>query len=136
MLALELDGDGLDEGVLDVLVLDPAADRLDELEELLGLPLGFADDEHVRVDLVVALVQLVEEHVNSMVRSPSAGQYTTDSRWRPAPRRPVNDPPIEVVHVGSASRDLTDDDPRGWRLGRRRDVRRADDRPARPADGR
>lgn len=23
----------------------------------------------------------------------------------------------EVVHVGSASRDLTDDDPRGWRLG-------------------
>lgn len=26
-------------------------------------------------------------------------------------------PEIEVVHVGSASRDLTDDDPRGWRLG-------------------
>jgi sugar/nucleoside kinase (ribokinase family) len=26
-------------------------------------------------------------------------------------------PPIDVVHVGSASRDLTDDDPRGWRLG-------------------
>ena len=26
-------------------------------------------------------------------------------------------PPIEVVHVGSASRDLTPDDPRGWRLG-------------------
>ena len=25
--------------------------------------------------------------------------------------------PIEVVHVGSASRDLTPDDPRGWRLG-------------------
>lgn len=25
--------------------------------------------------------------------------------------------PIDVVHVGSASRDLTDDDPRGWRLG-------------------
>ena len=24
---------------------------------------------------------------------------------------------IEVLHVGSASRDLTDDDPRGWRLG-------------------
>ena len=24
---------------------------------------------------------------------------------------------IEVVHVGSASRDLTSDDPRGWRLG-------------------
>ena len=26
-------------------------------------------------------------------------------------------PPIEVVHVGSACRDLTPDDPRGWRLG-------------------
>lgn len=24
---------------------------------------------------------------------------------------------LDVVHVGSASRDLTDDDPRGWRLG-------------------
>ena len=24
---------------------------------------------------------------------------------------------IEIVHVGSASRDLTTDDPRGWRLG-------------------
>ena len=24
---------------------------------------------------------------------------------------------IEVVHVGSSSRDLTPDDPRGWRLG-------------------
>ena len=26
-------------------------------------------------------------------------------------------PPLEVLHVGSASRDLTSDDPRGWRLG-------------------
>jgi 1D-myo-inositol 3-kinase len=26
-------------------------------------------------------------------------------------------PAIDVVHVGSASRDLADDDPRGWRLG-------------------
>ena len=25
--------------------------------------------------------------------------------------------PIHIVHVGSASRDLTEDDPRGWRLG-------------------
>ena len=29
----------------------------------------------------------------------------------------MTDPAIEVVHVGSASRDITDDDPRGWRLG-------------------
>jgi sugar/nucleoside kinase (ribokinase family) len=29
----------------------------------------------------------------------------------------VSKAPIEVLHVGSASRDLTDVDPRGWRLG-------------------
>jgi len=29
----------------------------------------------------------------------------------------MHSPTIDVVHVGSASRDLTDDDPRGWRLG-------------------
>jgi sugar/nucleoside kinase (ribokinase family) len=29
----------------------------------------------------------------------------------------VNEASIEVLHAGSASRDLTDDDPRGWRLG-------------------
>ncbi len=29
----------------------------------------------------------------------------------------MSKPTIDVVHVGSASRDLTEDDPRGWRLG-------------------
>lgn len=29
----------------------------------------------------------------------------------------MTEPVIDVVHVGSASRDLTEDDPRGWRLG-------------------
>lgn len=29
----------------------------------------------------------------------------------------MREPAIDVVHVGSASRDLADDDPRGWRLG-------------------
>jgi sugar/nucleoside kinase (ribokinase family) len=29
----------------------------------------------------------------------------------------MTDHPIDVVHVGSASRDLAPDDPRGWRLG-------------------
>ena len=29
----------------------------------------------------------------------------------------MTEPAIEVVHVGSAARDITDDDPRGWRLG-------------------
>jgi sugar/nucleoside kinase (ribokinase family) len=46
-----------------------------------------------------------------------AGQYTTDSRSNRMTRRQVSDGAIEVLHVGSASRDLTDDDPRGWRLG-------------------
>ena len=52
-----------------------APDRLDELEELLGLPFGFADDEDVREDLVVALVQLVEEHVDSIVRPVGSAVY-------------------------------------------------------------
>ncbi len=26
-------------------------------------------------------------------------------------------PPVEVVHIGSACRDVAPDDPRGWRLG-------------------
>lgn len=30
---------------------------------------------------------------------------------------PTTEPPIDIVHVGSACRDLTEDDPRGWRLG-------------------
>ncbi len=67
MLALELDGDRLAEGIVDEGVLDPATDRLDELEEFLGLPLGFADDDDIREDLVVAFMQLVEEHVDSLV---------------------------------------------------------------------
>jgi sugar/nucleoside kinase (ribokinase family) len=29
----------------------------------------------------------------------------------------MTEPAIDVVHVGSACRDLTEDDPRGWRLG-------------------
>lgn len=29
----------------------------------------------------------------------------------------MSEPGFDVVHVGSASRDLTDEDPRGWRLG-------------------
>src|SRR3954447_7042511 len=35
----------------------------------------------------------------------------------PADEEIVDTRTIEVLHVGSASRDLTSDDPRGWRLG-------------------
>src|SRR4051794_37919694 len=65
VFALELHGDRLDEGIVGVGVLDPATDRLDELEELVGLPFGLADDDDLAEDLVVALAQLVEEHVGS-----------------------------------------------------------------------
>ena len=63
-----------------VLVLDPAADRLDELEELVRLPFRLADDEHVGIDLVVTFVQLVEEHVDSLHAVWPGGQYTTELR--------------------------------------------------------
>jgi sugar/nucleoside kinase (ribokinase family) len=48
-------------------------------------------------------------------RDPPAGHDAT------RPRSPARDRtrgrPIEVVHVGSACRDIAPDDPRGWRLG-------------------
>ena len=96
---------------------------LDELEELLGLPFGFADDEDVGEDLVVTLVQLVEEHVDSIVRSDRVAKYTAGSAidagrgGGDGARRG-----IEVVHVGSASRDL--DARRSARLAARRRRRR------------
>jgi sugar/nucleoside kinase (ribokinase family) len=44
-------------------------------------------------------------------------QYTTGFRGIPAAEEKMAKRAIEVLHVGSASRDLTPDDPRGWRLG-------------------
>ena len=43
-------GDGLDEGIFLVVVLDLRANRLDELEEVLGLDLLFVDEEQVGED--------------------------------------------------------------------------------------
>jgi hypothetical protein len=65
VVALELDGDRLDQRIVLVGVLDPAPDRLDELEELVGVHLVVADEEDVGEDLLVALVELVEEHAGS-----------------------------------------------------------------------
>jgi len=52
----------------------------------------------------------------------SAGQYTAETRELAGPRmtgqrRTMAKSPIEILHVGSAARDMTADDPRGWRLG-------------------
>jgi len=99
MLALELDGDRLDQRIVREGVLDPPANRLDQVEELVGFPLGVAVEKDVREDLFIPLVEFVEEHI---------GEYT---------RMPATDRPPEVVVVGAASRDLAADDPRGWRLG-------------------
>jgi sugar/nucleoside kinase (ribokinase family) len=43
-------------------------------------------------------------------------EYTRPARGRP-PGEPTRPPLPQVVVVGSASRDVTGDDPRGWRLG-------------------
>lgn len=48
---------------------------------------------------------------------PSAGRPVPSPRRPvPSPRRAVLGPPVVVV-VGSASRDIAEDDPRGWQLG-------------------
>jgi len=44
-------------------------------------------------------------------------QYTTGFHRNRAAEEMMARPAIDVLHVGSASRDLTPDDPRGWRLG-------------------
>jgi hypothetical protein len=53
---------------------------VDEIEELVGLPFGLAHDEHVGEDVIIALVQLVEEHVDSRMRLYRARKYTTGSQ--------------------------------------------------------
>ncbi len=100
--------DGLAQGVLVIDVLDVPPDPLDELEELIGLPFGLAHDEDVGVDVVVAFVEFVEEHGRQiLVRW--VGQYTGGGVMvRPA---------IQVLHIGSAARDIASGDRRGWRLG-------------------
>jgi hypothetical protein len=87
VLALELDGDRLAEGIVGKGVLDPAADRLDELEELLRLPFRFADDIDLGEDFVVAFAQLVEEHVDSRLGGRMGPEVYDSVRNRPFARR-------------------------------------------------
>jgi ribosome-binding ATPase len=95
VVALEDHGDRLDQRVLLVVVLDVRTDALDELEELLRLPLRLAHDEDVGIDLVVAFMEFVEEHgslamlvgCGSIRRTPGATRRTVTSRDQPVDRR-------------------------------------------------
>ena len=136
VLALELGGDRLDQRIVLVVVLDLATDGLDELEELVRLHLVLADEEDVGEDVLVALMQFVEIQrrppvgkgwdgppVSHAARAGSGGEPMTDAD-RPGTGAAAGGvgattplPVPAVVVVGSAARDLADDDPRGWRLG-------------------
>ena len=60
VLALELEGDRLDQRIFLVRVLDLCANGLDELEEVFGLELLVVDQQQVGEDLLIALMQFVE----------------------------------------------------------------------------
>ena len=121
---------------------DPAADRLDEIEEVLRRDLLVAGQQHVGVEVVVALVELVEVHVVSSPAGPAppvygpaaappegaagaragqgdrgAGAPVAEPRAAEPRRAAADGPAPTVVVVGSASRDVDPSDPRGWRLG-------------------
>src|SRR5262249_30017960 len=136
VIALQLDGDRLDQRIVLVGVLDPAPDRLDQLEEVVRIHLVVAAEEDVGEDVLVAFVELVEEHAASAGKGRagrSVSHPTRDAERGPTPRDSsvthlpdrADDRADEgggpttptVVVVGSAARDLVDDDPRGWRLG-------------------
>ena len=106
VVALELDGDGLDEGIVVVRVLDAAANRLDELEELVGFHLALAGEDHIGVDLLVALVEFVEVHVGTAGGGSGNGRpvyaATSGSRGLSAPRRAISPRPIRVAGASVA----------------------------------
>ena len=127
VLPLELGGDRLDQRIVHVIVLDLMADRLDELEELVGIHLVVAGEQDVGEDVLVAFVEFVEIHaglgregdgsgppVSHAAPVASGGHSVTEASAGPA--APDERAPLVVV-VGSAARDLAEDDSRGWRLG-------------------
>ena len=76
MLPLEFDGDRLDERIVLERVLDPAPDRLDQLEELVRFVLLLVGKEGVRKDIVIAFVEFVEMHACAPVGDLLDRQYT------------------------------------------------------------
>ena len=126
VIALELLGDRLDKRVAVVGLDDPLADLLDDHEELLGVHLFLARQHEIGEDVVVALVKFVEIHARSRRLRPSGRTGPLRSVYSgvstiPAegPRDSTTDarPTPAVVVLGAASRDVSRDDPRGWRLG-------------------
>ena len=82
MLALQLDGDCLDQRIVRESVLDASSNRLDQLEELVWIHLVVADEQDVREDVFVALVEFVEEHGR-----PRSGRDWMESQYRTRPAR-------------------------------------------------
>ena len=80
VFTLELRGDRLDERIFVKADLNPAANRLDELEELLRLPLLLVGEEDVRVDLGVAFMEFVVVHLGVLrYEDRMDGEYTFGS---------------------------------------------------------
>jgi sugar/nucleoside kinase (ribokinase family) len=111
VVVLELLGDGLDQGVLSEGVLHSVPDLLHQLEEAVRVHLLLTNKEHVGEDVIVALAKLVEEHSQLQGSCMSEVKGVYDGSQAGSGDR------LDLVVVGAASRDLTPDDPRGWRLG-------------------
>ena len=62
VLALQLGCDCLDQRIVRIGVLNLVTDRLDELEEVVGIHFLFADEEDIGEDVLVALVEFKEVH--------------------------------------------------------------------------
>lgn len=121
----QIGGDGLAQRVLREAVEHTLAGLQHQVEELGLVELHLVGQEHVAVDLVVALVQFVEVERGFGAARFHVGQYRltgglfrsvrrripTEAEAREAMGRP------EVVVVGAAARDVAHDDERGWRLG-------------------
>ena len=116
---LQLVGDGLDQRIVLVGVDGPGdGSAWTSSKNSSGSISSSRDQQDVREDVVVALVELVEVHgrkcLGAAVRVPACFEYRRGSADRPRCTSLVTP---TIVVVGAAARDLDDDDPRGWRLG-------------------
>lgn len=121
----QIGGYGLAQRVLREAVEHTLAGLQHQLEELGLVELHLVGQEHIAVDLVVALVQFVEVERGFRAARFHVGQYRlTGGLFRSARRRIPTEMEAreamgrpDVVVVGAAARDVAHDDERGWRLG-------------------